>query len=68
MASSTPDTPVRAAIFVFLAAAFIGWNEILNSAVATICIRDQREIGTATGIAGSARSFISTICSTYVYL
>ncbi|KAF2261286.1 MFS general substrate transporter [Lojkania enalia] len=64
MASSTPDTPVRAAIFVFLAAAFIGWNEILNSAVATICIKDQREIGTATGIAGSARSFISTICST----
>jgi hypothetical protein len=64
MASSTVDTPVRAAIFVFLAAAFIGWNEILNSAVATICINDQREIGTATGIAGSARSFISTICST----
>ncbi|KAF2122211.1 fungal trichothecene efflux pump [Lophiotrema nucula] len=64
MASSTPDTPVRAAIFVFLAAAFIGWNEILNSTVATICISDQREIGTATGIAGSARSFISTICST----
>ena len=64
MASSTPDTPIRAAIFVFLAASFIGWNEILNSTIATICIADQREIGTATGIAGSARSFISTICST----
>ncbi|KAF2472865.1 MFS general substrate transporter [Lindgomyces ingoldianus] len=64
MAASTPDTPVRAAVFVFLAAAFIGWNEILNSTIATICITDQREIGTATGIAGSARSFISTICST----
>ncbi|KAF2731337.1 MFS general substrate transporter [Polyplosphaeria fusca] len=64
MASSTPDTPLRAAIFVFLSASFIGWNEILNSAVATICIDDQREIGSATGIAGSARSFISTICST----
>ncbi|KAJ4354329.1 uncharacterized protein N0V89_006064 [Didymosphaeria variabile] len=64
MAASTPDTPIMAAVFVFLAAAFIGWNEILNSTVATIVINDQREIGTATGIAGSARSFISTICST----
>jgi len=64
MAACTPDTPVMAAVFCFLAAAFIGWNEILNSTVATICIDDQREIGTATGAAGSARSFISTICST----
>ncbi|KAK7182304.1 hypothetical protein DPSP01_002393 [Paraphaeosphaeria sporulosa] len=64
MAASTPDTPIMAAVFVFLAAAFIGWNEILNSTVATIIIADQREIGTATGIAGSARSFISTVCST----
>ncbi|KAF1989204.1 fungal trichothecene efflux pump [Aulographum hederae CBS 113979] len=64
MATCTPDTPVRAAIFVFLAAAFIGWNEILNSTIATISIDDQREIGTATGAGGSARSTISTICST----
>jgi len=28
-----------AAVFVFLAAAFIGWNEILNSTVATIVVR-----------------------------
>ncbi|KAF2102319.1 MFS general substrate transporter [Rhizodiscina lignyota] len=64
MATCDPDTPVRAAIFVFLAALFIGWNEILCSTVSTICIDDQREIGTATGVGGSSRSFISTICST----
>ncbi|KAF2502483.1 MFS general substrate transporter [Lophium mytilinum] len=64
MATCNPDTPVRAMVLVFIAAAFIGYNEILNSTVATIVIDDQREIGTATGVAGSARSFISTICST----
>jgi len=39
MAAATPDTPIMAAVFVFLAAAFIGWNEILNSTVATIVVR-----------------------------
>jgi len=64
MAACTPDTPVMACVLAFLTTAFIGWNEILNSAVATIVIDDQREIGTATGAGGSARSTISTICST----
>jgi hypothetical protein len=64
VATCDVDTPVRAAVLVFIGASFIGWNEILCSVVSTICIDDQREIGTATGIAGSARSFISTICST----
>jgi hypothetical protein len=64
MAACTPDSVVTACVLAFLATTFIGWNEILNSAVATICIDDQREIGTATGAGGSARSTISTICST----
>ena len=64
MAACTPNTPAMACVLAFLATAFIGYNEILNSTVATICIDDQREIGTATGAGGSARSFISTICST----
>ncbi|OBT94080.1 hypothetical protein VE01_07168 [Pseudogymnoascus verrucosus] len=63
-ASCNPDTPIRAMLLIFFASFFIGWNEILNSVVATISIDDQREIGTATGVAGSSRSFISTICST----
>ncbi len=64
MATSSPDTLVRSAIFIFLASFFIGWNELLNSTVATISISDQREIGTFAGTGGSARSLISTICST----
>ena len=64
MAACKPDTPVMACVLAFFATAFIGYNEILNSTVATISIDDQREIGTATGAGGSARSFISTVCST----
>jgi hypothetical protein len=51
---------------MFLGTMFIGWNEILNSCVATICVEDQRELGTAIGFGGSSRSFVSTICATYV--
>lgn len=32
--------------------------------ICTICIRDQNEIGTAAGLAGSSRSAISTVAST----
>jgi len=66
MATCNLDTPVHAMVFIFIATAFIGYNGVLNSSVATICIDGQREIGTATGIAGSARSFISTICAALV--
>jgi hypothetical protein len=64
MAACGPGSLVMACVLVFLATAFIGYNEILNSTVATISIDDQREIGTATGAGGSARSTISTVCST----
>ncbi|KAB5525517.1 fungal trichothecene efflux pump [Coniochaeta sp. 2T2.1] len=64
MATSSPDTVLRSSIMIFLASFFIGWNELINSAVATISIDDQREIGTATGAGGSSRSLISTVCST----
>lgn len=68
MATSNPDSIIRSSVFILLASTFVRWNEILNSTVATITIDDQREIGAATGAAGSARSFISTICSTLVPL
>lgn len=64
MATSTPDTVVRSSALIFFASFFIGWNELLNSTVATISIEDQREIGTYAGTGGSSRSLISTICST----
>ncbi|KAB5578315.1 fungal trichothecene efflux pump [Coniochaeta sp. 2T2.1] len=63
-ASCTPDTPGRAITLMFLGSMFIGWNEILNSCVATICVKDQRELGTAIGFGGSSRSFVSTVCAT----
>lgn len=50
--------------FVMLATTFIGWNEALVLPICTIAIRDQEEIGTAAGIAGSSRSAISTVAST----
>lgn len=64
MASCTPDTPARAIALITIGSTLIGANEILNSCVATIQLTDQREIGTATGVGGSIRNFISTICAT----
>lgn len=49
---------------VFLATTFVGWNEALVLPICTIAIRDQEEIGTAAGIAGSSRSAVSTVAST----
>ncbi|PGH26769.1 hypothetical protein AJ80_01533 [Polytolypa hystricis UAMH7299] len=63
-ASCTPDTPARAIVLMFLGSSFIGWLEILVSTFCSICVVDQRELGTAIGFAGSARSTISTICAT----
>lgn len=49
---------------VFLAVTAIGYNEAIVLPICTILIRDQKEIGTAAGIAGSTRSAISTVAST----
>ena len=59
-----PNTPSMAMAFIFIATTFIGWNESLVLPICTIAIRDQNEIGTAAGIAGSSRSAISTVAST----
>ena len=64
MATCTPDTPYRAIILMLLGTTLIGANECLSATMATICIHDQREIGTALGIGGSSRSFVSTLCGT----
>jgi MFS family permease len=64
MATCTPDTPTRAIVLMLLGTTLIGANECLTSTMATIVIKDQREIGTALGIGGSSRSFVSTLCGT----
>ena len=64
MAACTADTQTAAICLVFFASLAIGYNEAIALPLCSICIRDQQEIGTATGVAGSARSAISTIAST----
>lgn len=42
----------------------MGWLETVGLAISGIAIKDQAEIGTAVGIAGSIRSSVSTVAST----
>ena len=64
MAITQVDTPATAMALVFLATTFIGYNEALVLPICSIRIKDQQEIGSAVGVAGSARSAISTVAST----
>lgn len=42
----------------------MGWMESITQTLVGICVRNQKEIGTAVGMAGSVRSVISAIAST----
>jgi hypothetical protein len=42
---------------------FLGYIDSIGLAMAGICIDDQKDIGTAVGIAGSVRSAVSTVCT-----
>lgn len=64
MAVNDINSPKTAMALVFLATLFIGWNEALVLPICSMRIRNQQEIGTAIGVAGSARSAISTVAST----
>ncbi|KAI9809979.1 MAG: hypothetical protein M1827_006746 [Pycnora praestabilis] len=64
VASSTPDTLGRSAAFLFIGCTAIGWNESITLSLAGIVIKDQADIGTAIGVAGSIRSAISTVAAT----
>lgn len=64
MAVNKIDTPGTAMALVFVATTFVGYNEALVLPICSIRIKDQQEIGTAVGVAGSARSAISTVAST----
>lgn len=63
MAYSTPSTFAGTATLVNISSFLIGWNESVCITNAGIEVDDQREIGTAVGMAGSIRSTISTIAS-----
>jgi hypothetical protein len=64
MAVCDINTPHTAMALVFIATIFVGWNEAIVLPICSMRIRNQQEIGTAVGVAGSARSAISTIAST----
>ncbi|KAJ4296443.1 hypothetical protein N0V90_006488 [Kalmusia sp. IMI 367209] len=60
-AVSTPDNFSVAVAMIFLGCFFIGWNESICLANATILVKDQREIGIAGGTAGSVRAAICAV-------
>jgi hypothetical protein len=64
MASCTVESQGRAIALVIVSLFCIGWNELICFTLTTVLIQDQRDIGAATGVAGSTRSIISTIAST----
>jgi hypothetical protein len=64
MATSRVDSTGQAIAIVFIACFAVGYNEALALPICSIAIKDQRDIGSAAGLAGSGRSFISTIAAT----
>lgn len=64
VASCTPESKDRAIGLLFFGTVLVGWYESISFTLTTVLVADQREIGTAAGVGGSARSGISTICST----
>lgn len=63
-ATSTPDSKGRAAAFVALGTFWNGWAESLAITVVTITVWDQNKLGSASGLAGSIRFFITSIAAT----
>ena len=64
IATATPDTRARASALVALGTFFIGWAESLAITIVTLSAWDQSKLGSASGLAGSIRFFISCIAST----
>ncbi|KAB5540566.1 fungal trichothecene efflux pump [Coniochaeta sp. 2T2.1] len=64
MATSTVDSKVAACTLVSLGVFFIGWAESLAITMVTLSAKDQNNLGSASGVAGSIRFFISSIAAT----
>lgn len=62
-ACATPFNQNTIVVLLFLGCFSMGWLEVVSLAITSISIKDQAEIGTAVGIAGSIRSVISTVAS-----
>lgn len=66
VACATPYNMNTAAALLTIGCFFTGYIDSVGLAMAGICIKDQKDIGTAVGIAGSVRSAVSTV-GTAVY-
>ncbi|KAH8645790.1 hypothetical protein BX600DRAFT_444346 [Xylariales sp. PMI_506] len=64
MATCTPDTPTRAEVLLLFGCIFVGFVECIAATVSSLCLDDQREIGTALGLGGSCRSFVASFGET----
>jgi MFS family permease len=64
MATSTVDSKTTACTLVSLGVFFIGWAESLAITMVTLSAKDQNNLGSASGVAGSIRFFISSIAAT----
>ncbi|KAL2756682.1 hypothetical protein ACRALDRAFT_2101844 [Sodiomyces alcalophilus JCM 7366] len=64
IATSTPDTPVRASALVGVGAFMAGWGEGTAITIVTLCAPDQAQLGSASGVAGSIRFLISSVAAT----
>jgi hypothetical protein len=63
----TADNKSTEIALIYMGCFFIGWNETICLANATIILHDQQEIGVAGGVAGSIRGAVSAIClSVYI--
>ncbi|KAK5023389.1 hypothetical protein LTS07_009264 [Exophiala sideris] len=60
-ANSTEQTKASTIARVALGTFAVGWTELQTQTLAGICIKDVRDIGVATGLAGSIRSAISAV-------
>ncbi|CAK7242789.1 MAG: hypothetical protein STHCBS139747_004291 [Sporothrix thermara] len=61
MATTTPTKKDSAIALLTIGCFFVGWNESVCLANATICVHNQREIGIAGGLAGSIRAAICAV-------
>ncbi|KFZ00452.1 hypothetical protein V498_00076 [Pseudogymnoascus sp. VKM F-4517 (FW-2822)] len=64
VACATTDNKDTVIGLLIVGCFFVGWVESIGLAMSGIVIKDQSEIGTAVGIAGTVRSAVSTVAST----
>ena len=64
MATCTAETKVRACCLVSIGVFFIGYMEGIALTMTTVTLKNQQELGTGGGVAGSIRFLISSISAT----